>query len=157
MSLTVTGTVTPSTPNNGVVTLTFTDTTTGVTGLVSRTLVITNPNNVILATINMGATLVATYPITSDQYLIFTETIVDNSGTSVGTVKYLSVVFYEYLFPQLVAAITSDCDTFGQIYNLSRAELYKDAAVDMGTFSQAVASNALIIQANFYLQTPYYS
>lgn len=156
MVVVVSGTVTAGIPVNGVVTTTFTNTT-STTDLVSKILVITNPLGIILDTVNMGSSDAATYDVTSDQWLLFTLTIVDSYGTSIGTFSYVSDAFYNYQFPQSIAAIISDCDTFGKIYNLSRAELYKNAAITQGLFGQGVQSNALIIQANFYLMTPYYA
>lgn len=157
MAVVFSGNITASTPSSGVVTLTFTDTSTGVTGLISRTLVITDPTGLVLQTINMGVTLTATYAVTSDQYLTFTETIVDGSGTTIGVKSYVCTAFYDYLYPTLIAAITCENDTYGQIFNLSKAELYKSAAITNGEFGLGVSANALIIQANFFLTTPYYA
>lgn len=157
MALTVTGNITSSIPVAGLVTLTFTDTTEGVGTLVSRILTIYDDNGDMVDTINMGTNLTAQYQISQDVYLSFSETIIDNTGTYTGIVNDTSTAFYNFTFPPLVAAILNDCDTFGQIYNLTRAELYKDSAITFGTFGLGVNAQQNITQANFYLNTPYYA
>ncbi len=157
MAVVVSGNVAASIPSAGVVTLTFTDTSTGVGTLVSRTLVITNANGVIVDTINMGSVLTADYDISADQYLTFTETIIDNTGTYTLIVNYISTSFFEYAFANAIASITSENDTYGTIYNLSRADDYKMAAETYGLYGIGVTANALIVQANFYVNTPYYA
>lgn len=158
MALTVTATITQSIPVNGNVTITFTDTTTGISGLVSRTLVIKDDNGNTLDTISMGSNPVATYTLTADTYLSFTESIIDNSGLSVGNFTYLSDSFYQYNFSMAVAGISSQCcDTFGILNNLYQAEVNRNAAIYMATFGQGVNAQALITNANFLVSTPYYA
>lgn len=157
MSVTVTGKVSASIPVSGVVTLIFTDTTTGVGTLISRTLVIKDANGNILSTIDMVATLIATYDVYTDGYYTFTETIVDNTGTYAGTENFLCEAFYMSLFAIAVASLPNECDTFGVIYNLVQAQLDRSAAEDMGLFGQGLVAQALITQANFLVTTPYYA
>ena len=157
MSVVIAGTITPSVPVNGLVTLTFTDKSTGLGTVTSRTLIIANALQQTLATINMGSSLTATYNISGDVFLYFIETIVDNTGTYIGNISYLSTAFYDYTFPPLVAALPNPCDKFGVIYNLTQAELCKNAAITYGIFGQGINSNTLITEANFLLNTPYYA
>ncbi len=159
MATVASGNVTAGVPVAGVVELTFTDTTTGITGLSSKTLVITDPLGTVLDTISMGAGTTATYDITSDQWLRWVLTVVDANGTSTATVDYVSIAFYQSVFAPAVAALTNleTCNIFGQAQNLSLAELNKNAALDMAQFGQAVQSNALIIYANYLANTPYYA
>lgn len=158
MSLTVTATITQGVPVNGQVTVTFTDTTSGVSGLVSRVLVISDDNGNVLATIPMGAVLVATYQISADMFLAFQETIVDDSGTSIGNFSFTTNAFYISAFTQAVVALPTQCsDKFGVIANLSNAQNNMFAALDAGLFGQGVVSQQLITYANFLVVTPYYS
>lgn len=158
MAITVTGKVTASIPVSGTVTLTFTDTTTGVGTLVSRVLNIYDCNGVLLDTINMGAILTANYYITADMYLMFIETIVDNTGTYNGEVNFVSTSFYMSVYAPAVAAVQNYCcDTFGKVSNLSNAQNNRYAAVDMAVFGQGVVAQNLITEANFLVNTPYYA
>ena len=159
MATVVSGNVTSGVPINGTVVLTWTDTSTGITGLISKVLVITDPLGTVLKTVTMGSGLTATYSITNDQWLRFTETVVDGNGTNFVVVDYVSIAFYQSVFAPAVAALTSSvtCNLFGQATNLSNAELNKNASLDMARFSQPVQSNSLIIYANFLLSTPYYA
>jgi hypothetical protein len=157
MATIASGTVTASVPNGGIVTTLFTDTTTGISGLISKTLVITDTLGNVLQTTDMGVGTTATFPVTSDQWLRYTLTVVDNNGSSVAVVDYVVIAFYQSVFAPAVAALTNSttCNLFGQTTNLANAELNKNAALDMALFSQPVQSNALIIYANFLVNTPY--
>lgn len=158
MAVIPSGKVTQSVPVNGVVTLTFTDATTGLGTVSSRILVISDANGNILQTINMGSSLTATYSITQDIYASFVETIVDNTGTYTATVNYVSTAFYIYAYAPAVVSVSSECcDTFGTILRLYDAEDNKNAAVYMAQFGQGVNSQALITQANFLVNSPYYA
>lgn len=159
MAFVYSASVSTSIPVSGVVTLTYEDSSTGIVNPVtSRVLVISDANGVVLETINMGASLTATYDVESDQYLTFTQTMVDANGSHVGTTNYLCETFYKYQFPQSILDVSSVCgDTFGVLQNLSNSDLYRTAAEDAGEFGQGVISNSLIVQANFYLTTPYYA
>ncbi len=159
MAFVYSGVVTTSIPVSGVVVLTFTDASSGVVNPVtSRTLVITDPNGTVLDTISMGSSLTATYGVESDQWLLFSLTVIDADGTHTGETSYLSTAFYNYQYPQSILDVSSVCgDTFGVLQNLSNSQLYYTAAEDAALFGQAVAANTLIIQANFLLQTPYYA
>ena len=128
--------------------ITFTDTSTISGSLVSRVLVIKDPNDVVLATINMGAVLVATYTITSDQYLKFIETIVDGSGSHVVEEDYMSVYFYTTQF--LVIMKQLNCCRNKLVFNqLNEAGNYYDAANDYAlTVGGGVLANLNIIAAN---------
>jgi hypothetical protein len=89
--------------------LTFTDTSTLSGSLVSRTLVISDQNGVVLDTVNMGASLIATYTISADGYFVFTETIIDGSGSRPVIVKYLSTAFYEITFANTISLSGCSC------------------------------------------------
>lgn len=142
--------------SNGTV-LTYTDTSSGIGTVTSRILNIYDSNDVLLDTIGMGSSLTATYDITTDVYLTFIETLVDDGVTHVITVNYLSTAFYEITFAPLIAAQNSDTDVFGLIYNLTRASLFKESAEIYAEFGVAQNAQANITQANFYLVTPYYA
>lgn len=155
MALTVTATISQSSDGTQVV---FLDTTTGVVGLVSRTLSILDANGVLLQQINMGATLTATYVISTDLYLQFVEVIVDNSGTSTGQVNFLSTAFYELAFAPAIAAQICPCDDlFGVLYNLNQSNLYATAAQIFAERGIGPQAQAMITQANFLVSTPYYA
>lgn len=142
MALTVTGVVTSNPSGN---TLTFTDTTTGVGTLVSRTLNIYNANGVLLTTINMGATLSTTYSITADQYLSFVETIIDNTGTYTGTVNIVSDGFYWVAnLNMLVLFNPNFCNITISLAFLAAAQRY-------GLAGNGIAAQANIILANYYV------
>ncbi len=159
MAFVYSASVSTSIPVDGVVTLTYTDSSTGVAAPVtSRVLVISDANGTVLETINMGASLTATYDVESDQWLEFAETVVDANGTHTGNVNYLSTGFYDYQFPQSILDVSSVCgDMFGVLQNLNNAQLFYTAAEDAALFGQAVAADNLITQAYFYLTTPYYA
>jgi hypothetical protein len=145
-------------PANGMVELLFTDTSTGISGLISRMLNIYNFNNILVATINMGAVLTANFPVSADGYYNFTETIVDGSGTTIGDVAFLSTSFYESLYAPAIASLPTQCgNQTGQILNYSNAQNNRYAAVDAGVFGQGVLAQGLITRANFLLTTPYYA
>lgn len=155
MSVVVSGNITQS-PNGNV--LTFTDTSTGVGSLTSRTLVIFDPNGSVLANINMGSSLTATYDIVIDGWFSFVETIVDNTGTYVLTVNYLSAAFYQNAFANAVAAQNCpSCDYFNVFFNLNRSQDSYAAAVRFFIGGFAIAAQTNILQANFYVATPYYA
>jgi hypothetical protein len=151
---TYTGVVTQSA--NGQV-LTYTDTSSNVGTVTSRILNIYDSNEVLVDTINMGASLTATYNITTDVYLSFIETLVDDGVNHEITVNYLSTIFYEITFAPLIAAQNCDTDVFGLIYNLTRASLFKESAEIYAEFGVGQNAQANITQANFYLVTPYYA
>lgn len=150
--------VTQSIPNNGIVTLTFLDESTGITGLISRTLNIYDYNGELVDTINMGTSVTANYNIQADAYYTFIESIVDGTGAlPPGTVNFLSTAFYISLFTVAVAGLVTFCgDLFGQIYNISNAQNNRYAAVDIASFGQGVVAQQLITYANFLIATPYY-
>jgi hypothetical protein len=154
MSVVVSGNITQSAGGN---ILTFTDTSTGVGTLVSRTLNIYDANGNLLQTINMGASLTTTYNITTDAYFQFVETIVDNTGTYTLTINYLSTVFYQNAFSTATAAVsTYDSDYFGVTSNLSISLGYYTSAFRFFIGGFGVSANNMITQANFFVNTPYY-
>jgi hypothetical protein len=159
MSVVIKGIITASTPNAGVVTLTFTDESTGLGTVISRVLTIYDFNGNLLDTINMGSALTVNYNVTADGYFSFVETVSDNAGGPyVETVNYTSIAFYISVFAPAVAAIPTYCsDIYGRVNNLNNAEINKNAALDMTLFGQGVAAQALITRANFLLATPYYA
>lgn len=155
MALTVTGTISQSSDGTQV---TFTDTTSGVSGLVSRTLTILDSNGNVLTQQSLGAVLTYTYTISQDLYLQFVEVIVDNSGTSTGQVNFLSTVFYELAFAPAITAQICPCDDlFGVIYNLNQSNLYATAAQIFAERGIGPQAQAMITQANFLVETPYYA
>ena len=154
MAIVVSGNIQQSAGGN---ILTFTDTSTGVGTLVSRTLNIYDANGNLLQTINMGATLAATYNITADAYFQFIETIVDNTGTYTLTINYLSTVFYQNAFSTAIAGVTTyDSDFFGVVSNLNISQDYYQAANRFFIGGFGVSANNMITQANFFVNTPYY-
>lgn len=158
MSVVFSATVSQSTPVNGVVTLQFLDTTTGLGTVSSRTLTIYDYNNVLLKTINMGTSTIATFQIQADGYYTFDESITDNTGTYIGEVAFLSTAFYIAAYVQSVASNATYCgDLFGTVFNQSRAQNYRYAAIDMASFGQRVIAQELITQANFFITTPFYA
>ncbi len=158
MAVVVKATISASIPNNGNVTLTFTDQSTGLGTVISRTLTIYDYNGVLLDTINMGASLTATFVVVADGYFSFDEQIVDNTGTYSATFGYVCQAFYMSIYAPAVASLPTFCgDLTGQIYNLSNAQNNRYAALDMASFGQGVIAQALITRANFLVQTPYYA
>lgn len=155
MSVQVSGNMSQS-PSGTV--LTFTDTTTGIGALTSRTLQIFDPNSLLLDTVDMGASLTDTYDITQDQWLSFVETIVDNTGTYILTVNYLSTTFYQNAFANAIAAVPNVTDdVFGTVWNLNLSQDNYQAALRFFIGGFGVAAQNMITQANFYVATPYYA
>ncbi len=146
----VTGTVTPSIPSaTNVVTLLFTDTTTGVGTLVSRILNIADVNGNVIATINMGSSLTATFQILSDAYYSFTETITDNTGTYTGTINNVYTAFYDYIYSQVIAQLGCSCDCGSEdIRYYDIAQMYKNAAIADALTGSGIAAQNNITMAN---------
>lgn len=158
MSVVFSANVQQSVPSLGMVTLTFTDTTTGLGTVSARTLTIYDYNNVLVKTINMGTSTTATFQISADGYYTFDESITDNTGTYIGEVAFLCTAFYIAAYVQSVASNATYCgDLFGTVFNQSRAQNYRYAAIDMASFGQRVIAQELITQANFYVTTPFYA
>lgn len=152
MAVVYSATVTPSLPNNGVVTLTYTDTSTGIGTITSRTLNIYDSNGDLLQTINMGTNPVATYDISSDLYLSFRETIVDNTGTYSGEVDYLSTVFYNVSFVNVLAQLDCNCNCGNEQLNYTDiADLYLSGAEASALLSNPVSAQAYITAANYFI------
>lgn len=152
MSVIVSGNVSAGTPVNGNLSLFFTDTSTGVGTLTSRILTIYNSNNTLLATINMGATLTATYVITSDLYLSFIETIVDNAGTHVLTINYMSSTFYQIVFANAIAALPTDFNCGSEALTfIDISNLYAQAAERYAISALAPAAQNAINTANYFI------
>ena len=158
MSVVFSATISQSTPVAGVVTLTFTDTTTGLGTVSARTLTIYDYNDDLVETINMGTSTVATFNVSADGYFTFDESITDNTGTYTGEKALLCTSFYIYEYVQSVANNSTYCgDLYGIVFNQSRAQNDRYAAIDMASFGQGVIAQQLITQANFYILTPYYA
>lgn len=158
MSVVFKASVTQSTVSSGIVTLTFQDQTTGLGTVSARTLNIYDYNNVLVKTINMGTSTTANFQIQADGYYVFDESITDNTGTYTGAVNFLATAFYINEYTQSVAANATYCgDLYGIVFNQSRAQNYRYAAIDMASFGQGVVAQQLITQANFYILTPYYA
>ncbi len=150
--------VSQASPVNGVVTLTFTDATTGLTGTISRTLNIYDYNDYLVQTIVMGTATTAAFEIQADGYFTFRESITDDTGTYTGEAAFLSTAFYINEYVISVAANSTFCgDLYGIVFNQSRAQNSRYAAIDMASFGQGVIAQQLITQANFFILTPYYA
>ena len=149
MAVVASGNVTQSANGN---VLTFTDTSTGIGTLTSKTLVIYDSNGAILTTIAMGAGLTATYNITADLYMSFVMTIIDNTGTYPFTYNFLSTTFYDTNLANIVAQMGCGCGTDNE--NLIYAdigEIFKSAALRDALSALAVAAQSMITAANNYL------
>lgn len=152
MAVVVSGNVSAGTPVNGNLSLIFADTSTGVGTLVSRILTIYNSNAVLVSTINMGATLTANYVITTDQYLSFIETIIDNTGTYVLTVNYLSTTFYQISFANAIAALPCDFNCGNeQLTYIDISNLYFQTAKRYALSALAPAAQNAINTANYFI------
>jgi hypothetical protein len=130
----------------------YNDTTTGITGLVSKVLTIYDSNGDLLDTINMGSSTTASYVITTDLYLATVLTIVDGNGTTVGDLNYLSTAFYEIAFANAIAALPCDfnCGSNALTY-IDIADLYKQAAERYALSALAPAAQNAINAANYYI------
>jgi hypothetical protein len=158
MSVVFAASVSQGIPSNGVVALTFTDASTGISGLISRTLNIYDYNGNLVDTVNMGASLTAAFNISADGYYNFIETIVDGSGTTTGDVAFVSTAFYLSIYAPAIAALSTYCgNQTGQILNYSNAQNNRYAAIDAAMFGQGVLAQGLITYANFLVTTPYYA
>ncbi len=150
MSVTVTGTITPSAPVNGVSAQVFTDTTTGIGTLVSRTLNIYNSDSVLVDTVDMGTSLTATYGISADAYLSFEETIVDNTGTYIGTFNIQTTIFYDITYVNTVAQLGCSCG--GESVNyIDISLLFRNAALILAAFGLGSAAQNNITAANTFI------
>jgi len=144
MAFTYTGVVSQAT--SGL--LTYTDTSVPNGTVTSRVLVITDPNGVVLANITMGASLTATYNVTTDQFLTFTETLVDSGGSHIIIVDYLATTFYIQQFLAVMKAIGCSCNSSVD-KKLNEAGNYFDAANDYAMFTgYGALASANIIAAN---------
>ncbi len=132
------------TPSGSV--LTFTDTSTGVSGLISRILNIYDPNGILLSTVNMGATLTATYDISGDGYFQFIETIVDGTGTYVLTINYLSTAFTDNVIVNTLVQLGCSCSL--ESFNfIDIAYFFRFAALRLALGGFGVAAQANILAA----------
>lgn len=147
MAVITAGKVTQS--NDGTI-LTFTDETTGIGTLVSRILVITDSNNTVVNTINMGATLTGNQGITKDVFYTFTETIVDNTGTYTVIVTYLSTAFYEIVYAPLANKLDC-CSCVERCLNLYKGEISKSDAEAFALRNVATLAQSNIDAANIFL------
>jgi hypothetical protein len=130
--------------------VTYTDTSTGVTGLISRTLTITDANGNVLQVVNMGSTLVYNFPMTKDLYLSFGLVIIDSTGTYPLTKNYLSTVFYQIAFSNAIATYGANCNPNKcSIYDKSLQ--YKTAADIFASRGLAPAAQQSIDAANKYI------
>lgn len=132
--------------------LTFTDTSTISGSLVTKILVITDANGVVLATISMGALTTVTYGITADQYLTFTMTLTDSSGAHIVTVNFLSTTFYEIAFVNVIAQQGCSCNC-SYDSNINRAQNFKFAADYFALYGLGVAANNNILAANTFINS----
>lgn len=131
--------------------LTFTDQSSGIGTLVSRTLVITDSNNVVVSTTNMGATLTANQAITKDVFYTFTESIADNTGALPNVVvTYLSTAFYELIFAPLANKL-SLCECVEKCLHLYKGEIAKSDAEQFALRNIATLAQSNIDAANLFL------
>jgi len=150
MSVVVSATITPAPPINGVALLTFLDASTGVGTLVSRTLNIYDSDSVLVDTVDMGAVLTATYGISADSYLSFVETIIDNTGTYIGTFNMETTVFFDITFVNTVAQLGCSCGS-EQVNYIDISLLFRSAALILAAFGLGVAAQNNITAANTFI------
>lgn len=132
--------------------LTFTDTSSGISPVVSRTLTIEDANGNVLTTIPMGTSLTATYDITADAYFVFIEQISDGTNIYTLTIAYLSTAFYENTYSNTIAQLGCDCNCGNEdLTYADKAELFKAAALRFASGGFGVAANNEIIAANIYI------
>lgn len=139
-------------------TLTFTDQSTGIGTLISRTLVITDSNGVVVNTIAMGASLTATQAITADVYYTFTETIVDNTGTLPAVVKnYSSIQFYNLAQAKLASVLNQGCNCTGvTCSSIVKARECINSALTFTAIGDGQSAQTQLTNADFYINNPYY-
>lgn len=125
--------------------LLFTDTSTDLPTITSRILTIYAADGTLLDTINMGASLTASYPITTDQWLRFVLTL--NVGAYSVTVDYLSENFY---YNGLINHVKSGCACSGNTLcaDPAKAMLSDKAAVFYTTYGMAVNADTCIRAAD---------
>lgn len=122
---------------------------TGLYGsIVSRTLVITDYQNNVVETISLGSTLIYDFVITADNWYCFTGTVIDNTGTFVSTVYYVSTGFYTASY--LAQYASTNCGCIGVNCNMEAAENAYNAALrfNLAGLSGAASSQASIVAAN---------
>lgn len=119
--------------------------------LVSRTLVITDYLGNTVQTVNLGATLVYDFVISSDNWYAFTGTVIDNTGTWVSTVYFVSTGFYWQTY--LAQFNDTNCGCVGNNCNLEESQLCLQAALRFNLAGLAGAASAQnsIVAANFFV------
>lgn len=132
--------------------LTFQDTSSGMSSVTSRVLVIKDAAGTTLTTINMGSTLTATYNITADKYLSFYLTIV-NSGTTYNLqVNYMSQQFYNISQVQVIVNGGCSCDDNNELCTDStKAREAINAALTYFNIGEGEDCQAMLDAANAYL------
>lgn len=147
----------PSTPSGEITLgslsgspLVYTDTGTYGT-IVSRTLVISDYQGNVLETVNMGATLTYSYSITADNWYQFVCTVIDNTGTFVTTIYYVSTGFYWATY--LAQFVATNCGCTGNNCNLEISQSLLQAALRFNLAGQsgAASAQACIIGANYFV------
>lgn len=137
------GTVTQSLDGK---TLTFVDTSSGLPTITSRILSIYSPTNVLLDTINMGASLTATYAITQDGWFRFSLSL--NSGAYTTIVDYLAQNFY---YTGLINKSRTDCGCSSNnslCSDVAKAMMADKAAVFYTTYGFAANADTSIKAAD---------
>lgn len=149
MSVAVAGSVSISA---GGTVLTFTDKSTGIIGLISRTLIINDPNGVPVASFNMGTNLTQTYTIAADGYFEFVETIVDSTGTYTLPVNITADGIYKAAYLNIIKQAGCSCNCSNEIFMaLFVGQLFDNAANWFGLFGQGVQSQNSVQAANTYI------
>lgn len=144
----------------GGLVLTFTDTSTGIGTLTSRTLTVYDCNGNILvpSPFSMGTSTTQAFDITADGWYRFYEVIVDNTGTYPLTVDFYADAVYKNAFSNAMVAVSSyQSDLFGVIWSLNLSQDYYNAGYRFFIGGFSVAAQNMITQANFYVNTPYYA
>lgn len=130
--------------------LNFTDTGTYTAPIVSRSLQINDYQGNPLATINMGASLTANYPITADGYYIFILSVTDATGVvPPATINYLAIGFYTLAYDAIILPVACSCNCSEQTFkSLSHGELMLIGAQRSGIGQNAVNAQNQVIAAN---------
>jgi hypothetical protein len=143
------------TSSSDAATLTFTDNSTGIVTLVSRTLVVTDSNGNIVSTQNMGAAITATVGIFTDVYYSFVETIVDANGTYIVPVKFTSNQFYNIAQSKLAAVLIQSNST-NLSNSLTIARECINAANNFALTGDGTDAQISLTAANYYINNPTY-
>lgn len=130
-------------------TLTFLDTSTDLPTITSRVLTIFDPNNNLLQTINMGASLTTTYVITQDQWLRFILTL--DTGAYTAVVDYVANGFYYNGLINKGKGNCSGCIGGSLCSDTAKAMISEKAAQFYNSYGFAVNADTAIKAADAYI------